>query len=100
MSALFFFILTYKKPLTEVEKFLDNHNEYLDKFYKEGKFIFSGRKNPRTGGVILCNADNLEEAKNIYYNDPFYKNGIANYDVIEFQPTKFNNTFEQLINKI
>lgn len=95
---MFFFSLTYKKPLTEVQKFLNDHNQYLDKFYKEGKFVFSGRKNPRIGGVILCKAANLKEAENIYHNDPFYKEKIANYDVIEFQPTKSNAIFKQIIN--
>lgn len=95
---LFFFSLTYKKPLQEVEKFLNDHNQYLETFYEKEKFVFSGRKVPRIGGVILCTASNLAEAENIYHNDPFYKEGIAEYTVIEFQPTKTNEIFKQIVN--
>ncbi len=45
--------LTYIKPLSEVEKYLEEHIAFLDKYYASGKFICSGRKNPRTGGVIF-----------------------------------------------
>ncbi|MGL5900289.1 MAG: YciI family protein [Lactobacillaceae bacterium] len=97
MHNLFFFSLTYKKPLQEVEKFLSEHNQYLETFYEKEKFVFSGRKIPRIGGVILCTASNLEEAEKIYHNDPFYKEGIAEYNIIEFQPTKMNEMFKQII---
>lgn len=97
MFILFFFSLTYKKPISEVEKFLDKHNQYLDSFYQSGHFIFSGRKNPRIGGVILCKASSLKEAENIYHNDPFYQNEIADYNVIEFTPTKASALFKKII---
>ncbi|KRN26651.1 YciI family protein [Liquorilactobacillus mali] len=94
---MFFFSLTYKEPISEVEKYLNEHNQYLDKFYKNGNFVFSGRKIPRIGGVILCKAKDLQAAEDIYHNDPFYKNGIAEYNVIEFQPTKSNVVFKKII---
>lgn len=50
---MFILILTYKKALNKVDKYLDVHKEYLDKFYETGDFIASGRQNPRIGGVIL-----------------------------------------------
>ncbi len=36
--------LTYVKPLTEVEKYLEEHIAFLNKHYEAGKFICSGRK--------------------------------------------------------
>lgn len=53
---MFIVSLTYVKPLAKVEKHLNDHIAYLEKYYKTGKFICSGRKNPRTGGIILFNA--------------------------------------------
>lgn len=86
--------LTYVKPLEEVEKHLAEHIKFLNKYYTINKFICSGRKNPRTGGVILCNAKNMEEVNEIISEDPFNKNSIANYDVVEFQPTKYTEDFK------
>ena len=89
--------LTYIEPLSEVEKYLEEHIAFLDKYYEAGKFICSGRKNPRTGGVILFNAKDEGEMKEIISQDPFYVNEIANYEVIEFYPTKYADGFDKLI---
>lgn len=87
---MFIFKLIYKKPITEVEKYLQDHREYLDHYYKAGKFIASGPQEPRIGGVILCNAENLEEATQIYHLDPFFINNIADYELTHFHVTKHN----------
>ena len=86
--------LKYKKSIKEVNKVLEAHLEYLDKYFEKGKFICTGKKSfPELGGVILFNSNNLEEAKKILYEDPFYIEEIADYEIIEFQPVKFSQNF-------
>ena len=46
---MFIAILTYKKPLDEVDQFLQAHREYLAKHYAAGDFITSGPRAPRVG---------------------------------------------------
>ena len=94
---MFIVNLTYVKPLEEVEKYLSKHIEFLNKYYSSNNFICSGRKNPRTGGVILCNARDMEEVKAIISEDPFNKNNIASYDIVEFQPTKYAEDFKAFV---
>lgn len=53
---MFIVNLTYVKPLEEVEKYLEDHITFLNKYYASNNFICSGRKNPRDGGIILCTA--------------------------------------------
>lgn len=65
-------LLSYLQPIDKVEKYLLQHINYLDKYYGSGHFIASGRKEPRTGSVILCRADNKEEVIAIMKEDPFY----------------------------
>ena len=90
---MFLVLLTYIKPLEEVEKLLDEHVQFLDKYYSQEKFIFSGRRNPRTGGVILMKVDSEAEARQIINEDPFHQHKIAEYDVIEFMATKYDPRF-------
>lgn len=93
--------LKYKKSMEEVNKVLEAHLEYLDKYFEKEKFICTGKKSfPELGGVILFNSNNLEEAKKILYEDPFYVEEIADYEIIEFQPVKFSQNFsiENLLN--
>lgn len=89
--------LNYVKTVSEVEKYLEEHIKFLEKYYEMGKFICSGRKNPRTGGVILLNAENLEEVKKITSEDPFNINGIAEYEITEFFPTKYAEDFANFV---
>ena len=91
---MFIFSLTYVKPLSEVERLLPAHIQFLDEHYKKHLFMCSGRKIPRTGGVILCNCAHTVEAKAIMEKDPFYKEGIAQYDIIEFVPSKTSEAFQ------
>lgn len=94
---MFLFLLTYVKPLSEVEKVLPDHIRYLDEQYRTGHFLCSGRKVPRIGGVILCNFPTRTDAENIMMQDPFYKGGIAKYDVVEFIPSKASDGFQKLL---
>lgn len=55
---MFIAILTYRKPLKEVDRFLQAHRDYLAEHYAAGDFIASGPQNPRIGGVIMIKADN------------------------------------------
>lgn len=86
---MFIAILTYKKPLDEVDQFLQAHREYLANHYADGDFIASGPQNPRVGGVIMIKADNRAAVDSIIAQDPFYINGIACYQIVEFTPTMF-----------
>lgn len=88
---MFIAILTYKKPLSEVDRFLAAHREYLAKHYAAGDFIASGPQNPRVGGAIMMKAYNREAVNAIIAEDPFHVNDIADYQIVEFVPTMFAN---------
>ena len=88
--------LNYIKEVSEVEKHLEEHIKFLEKYYEMGKFICSGRKNPRTGGVILLNAESLSEVEKIILEDLFNINEIAEYEITEFFPTKYTRTHLKL----
>lgn len=86
---MFIAILSYKKPLEDVDRFLQAHREYLAKHYAAGDFIASGPQTPRIGGVIMIKAENREAVDSIIAQDPFNINGIADYQIVEFTPTMF-----------
>ena len=94
---MFIFVLTYQKPLNEVDKYIEAHRAYLDINYKAGHFIVSGRQEPRTGGVIICRAESRGQASDIMKADPFYIHEVAKYDLIEFLPTAYTEGFDKFI---
>lgn len=84
---MFIAILTYKKPLSEVDRFLAAHREYLANHYAAGDFIASGPQTPRVGGVIMIKAENRVAVDAIIAQDPFNINDVADYQIVEFTPT-------------
>ena len=94
---MFIVILKYEKSIETVMRYLDEHIIFLEKYYDLDKFICSGRQEPRTGGIILCNGKDKTEVNSIIKEDPFYKNDIAKYEIIEFIPTKYADGFEEFV---
>ncbi|MCT4508506.1 MAG: YciI family protein [Tepidibacter sp.] len=93
---MFIVSLTYVKEIDIVESYLEEHVDYLKEQYTKGFFMASGRKVPRTGGVIVSNLKDKEELMNILKKDPFYKNQVAEYDIIEFVPSMTSKELEFL----
>lgn len=79
--------LHYIAPLSEVDPHIEAHMAYVNKYYETGNFLLSGRKNPRTGGVILAQAKDRATIDAIVQEDPFYIAKVAQYDITEFIPT-------------
>ncbi|MCU8007569.1 YciI family protein [Shewanella sp. SM87] len=97
---MFVVSLTYKKPIAEVELHLAAHIAYLDEYYASGTFVASGRKVPRTGGVILAKAESRAALEAILQQDPFCIADVAEFEVIEFVPTKTAPGLEPLLEVI
>lgn len=96
---MFVVLLNYIKPLEEVDKHRPEHLQFLDRYYAAGKFICSGRRNPVTGGVLLVNVDSLAEAQKIVQEDPYSRHQMAEYEFIEFTPSKYDPRFAPFVEK-
>lgn len=84
---MFIVSLSYIKDLSEIDKLIDAHVQYLERYYSLNKFVVSGRKVPRSGGVILVNSSSIEEVNKIIEEDPFFQANAVKYDITEFIPT-------------
>ena len=75
---------------------MPKHIEYLQNQYEKGNFIASGRKIPRTGGIIFSKVDNIQKLEEILEQDPFKINNLARYDIQEFIPSMTSDEFVNL----
>ena len=82
---MFLLRLTYTKPLDEVDALMRAHMAWLNKGYKDGRFVVSGRQIPRVGGIILARGEDRAEVEALAASDPFVKGGVASCEVIEFR---------------
>jgi uncharacterized protein YciI len=80
--------LLYKADLGEIDAHMRAHMAFLKKHYAEGRFLLSGRKIPRDGGIILSLGKSKDEVEAVMREDPFCKNGLAEFRVIEFRASQ------------
>lgn len=85
---MFVIELIYKAGLEEIDAHMRAHMAHLEKHYEAGTFVVSGRKIPRDGGVILAVGKSRAQIEAIAKEDPFCKNGLAEFRVIEFRASQ------------
>jgi uncharacterized protein YciI len=85
---VFVLLLTYVKPLAEVDALMAGHVAWLNEHYASGRFLVSGRRIPRTGGVILAEGDDDAEMEALAATDPFVAGGVATCEVIRFRASQ------------
>ena len=94
---MFIVSITYISPIEEIDRLIPEHIKYLDEQYRLGHFQLSGRKIPRTGGVIIATVKNRSELDRILAQDPFYREKLARYEVTEIVPTKSSQALKFLV---
>ena len=94
---MFIINLNYIVPLDELDLHMTAHVKFLQKYYKQNIFIASGRKVPRTGGIILAVAKSKEEIESIIKEDPFHKLKLAEFSIIEFLTSQSHPDFKKLL---
>jgi uncharacterized protein YciI len=85
---MFVLLLTYVRPLDEVDALMRDHMAWVKEHYAAGRFVVSGRRIPRTGGVILARGDDREEMERIAAADPFVSGGVATCEVVQFRASQ------------
>jgi len=84
---MFIVTLTYLKPVEDVDALMPDHLAWLRQGYADGLFIASGRRVPRTGGVILARSGDEQALRENLARDPFVIHGAARCDIVEFTPS-------------
>ncbi len=94
---MFVVILTYKKSPQAADQFLAEHIAFLDQCYANRQLIASGRSIPRTGGVLLAPGHDRAALEALLARDPFWREGIAEFAIHEFAPTKYRAGFDAFL---
>jgi uncharacterized protein YciI len=94
---MFIINLNYIVPLQQLDAHMTEHVKFLHKYYKQNVFITSGRKVPRTGGIILAIGKSKAEIEAIVREDPFYIHHLAEFTITEFLTSQVHPDFKKLI---
>jgi uncharacterized protein YciI len=94
---MFVLLLSYIKPIEEVDALMREHVAWLSKQYEAGRFVVSGGRIPRTGGVVVARGDDHKEIEDIAASDPFVTGGVATVEVIHFRASQTADGFDALV---
>jgi uncharacterized protein YciI len=94
---MFIVDLNYIVPLETLDAHMKEHVVFLKKYYKENVFVASGRKVPRTGGVILALAESKDALLEILKEDPFYSRKLADFTITEFLTSQYHPELKKLL---
>jgi uncharacterized protein YciI len=96
---MFIVNLTYVVPLEQIDAQMTEHMKFLNRYYKANTFIASGRKVPRTGGIIIVLAKSKEEVEAIMAEDPFCVHKLAEFTITEFLTSQSHPDLKKLLAK-
>lgn len=94
---MFIINLNYIVPLEKLDTHMTDHVKFLKKYYSKNVFVASGRKVPRTGGIILALAKSKEEIEAIISEDPFYTLKLAEFSITEFLTSQYHPDLKKLL---
>ena len=97
---MFIINLNYIVPLEKLDQHMTAHVKFLNEYYKKNIFIASGRKVPRTGGIILAVANTREEVEALVKEDPFYKHKLAEFTITEFLTSQSHPEFKKALGNL
>jgi uncharacterized protein YciI len=85
---MFVIELLYKVDLARIDAQMRAHVRFLEKHYAAGRFVVSGRKIPRDGGIIIAVGSSRAEIEGIMREDPFVARGLADLRIIQFRASQ------------
>ncbi|MEI5686393.1 YciI family protein [Sphingomonas kyungheensis] len=75
--------LTYGGDLDAIDAAMSDHVDWLADGYANGRFVASGRKQPRSGGIIIV-VGSKSVTEELIATDPFVARGLATAEIIPF----------------
>lgn len=80
--------IRYTASMEMVDAVVGSHREFLQEGYDSGMLLMSGPRNPKTGGLVIARANDIEAVREYFQRDPYRLAGVAQHDIIEFNPVK------------
>lgn len=81
---MYIVMLSYS-DVDRVDALMREHVRFLEKGFRAGVFLAAGRRNPRTGGVILARSPSRGDLEEVLGHDPFVREGAATFEIVEFR---------------
>ena len=85
--SVFIAVLRYA-PMEQLKPFMEDHRVWAERYAAGGIFLLAGPMTSLDGGVIVARAASREQFESLLKEDPFYREGLETFDIIEFAPRR------------
>ena len=82
---MFVINISYKVPFEKIEPYFEAHIKFVRKYVEKEIFFLTGKKIPRSGGLIISNAGDKDTLLKILSEDPFWEFDLADFGIQEIQ---------------
>ena len=89
--------ITYLVPAAELGDTVAEHRAFLQTGYDLGWLLLSGPRNPKTGGMVVARAPELEALQQFFAQDPYLLKNLARHTYVEFDPVKRQSFMENWV---
>jgi len=76
-------LLSYVKPIEEIDRLRPAHVEWIERAMAEGVMLLAGRRSSATGGVLLFRGT-PDMVEPVAKSDPFVTEGAATMELVSF----------------
>ncbi|MFT4145481.1 MAG: YciI family protein [Mobilitalea sp.] len=88
---MYVYLMSNQKPLNE--ELIKSHVEHLKELKRQGKLVLCGPFEDYPGGMVVFQAENIEEATHIAKADPFISSGCKSFELRTLEEAKEDNNY-------
>ncbi|TDD80785.1 hypothetical protein E1298_25270 [Actinomadura rubrisoli] len=90
---MFILLNTYSAPLERIDELIPEHRAWVKGHFAAGRFLFGGRRIPRTGGFVVAAGDDVDEMDRLLAEDPLVRHQVVEWTPIHVE-AQFTNSDE------
>jgi len=94
---MFVVLLKFSGNKAKAADFMDSHNAWLKRGFKDGVFLLAGNLKPNLGGGILAYNSARADLERRVAADPFVAEKIVSAEILEFAPAKATDRLSFLL---
>ncbi|MEU6111115.1 YciI family protein [Streptomyces albidoflavus] len=78
---MFLLLNTYTVPTGTIDEALPRHRAWVERHFKDGHFIFGGRREPRIGGFVVAASESEAEVRGYLEDEPLFTEGLVTWEI-------------------
>jgi uncharacterized protein YciI len=95
---MFIIKISYKTDdLAAIAALRPEHYAHLGPHFDSGLFLLGGRLVPPVGGIMIAEGTDREHLEALFSAEPYFKAGLADYEILELMPTKVGRSLTGII---